>query len=166
MPVLRREKARVENPTVKRALNELLVPSIPLKLARGSETGRPDDLFLIPGGKPFFIEFKWGAFEPEPKQEYWHGVLESLGYDVEVHNSVEEALTAIALKVVAATLYEEGGEIFARARRGDPHARSRLAENLHYTRSIQFLEKAGCSEKDACDRALKGVLSRVASGNR
>jgi hypothetical protein len=31
---------------VKRALEDLLVPSIPIKLVRGSETGRPDDLFL------------------------------------------------------------------------------------------------------------------------
>lgn len=161
----RQEKSRVENPTVDRALKELLVPSIPLKLVRGSETGRPDDLFLIPGGRPLLIEFKWGEMKPEPKQVYWHGVLESLGYDVEVHNNVEEALQSIALKVVAATLHEEGGEIFARARRGDPNARSRLAENLHYTRSIQLLEKAGCSEQDACDRALKSVLSRVACRN-
>src|SRR6478609_7937134 len=108
---MKQEKSRVENPVVTKALKKLLVPSLPLKLLRGSDTGRPDDLFLIPHGRPLFIEFKWEDEKPEPKQIYWHGILESLGYDVQVHNDVQQALEAIALKVVAATLYEKGSEI-------------------------------------------------------
>lgn len=158
----RQEKSRVENPVVKRALNELLVPSIPLKLVAGSETGRPDDVFLIPFGRPFFIEFKWGDYTPDPKQVYWHKILRELGYDVETHNDVDAALTSIALKVVASALYAAGCEVSTGAWRCDLNARSWAAKNLHYTRSIQFLKEAGCSEEDACNRALKSMSSRLA----
>ncbi len=160
---MRQEKLRIELPTVKRALHELLIPSIPLKLVRGSDTGRPDDLFLIPHGRPLFIEFKWGDEEPEPKQLYWQDeVLGKLGYDVQVHNNVEQALEAIAVEVVAAALHAEGGQVLARARRRDFNARSRPAEDLHYARSFQFLEEAGRRDPNARDRTLKGVLSSLA----
>jgi hypothetical protein len=159
---MRQEKNRVEVPVVKRALNELLVPSIPIKLVAGSETGRPDDLFLIPKGRPLFIEFKWEALQPEPKQEYWHRILQDLGYDVQTHNAVDEALTAIAVEVVASALYAARGEVPARAWGRNPYARSRFAENLHYSRSIQFLEEAGRGEQDARDRTVESVLSSLA----
>jgi hypothetical protein len=159
---VRQEKSRIENPVVKRALEDLGVPSIPIKLVRGSETGRPDDLFLIPHGRPLFIEFKWEAWELEPKQEYWHRVLEDLGYEVQVHNNVVEALTAIAVEVVAATLHEARGKISIRAWRSNPYARSGVAQDLHYTRSIQFLEEAGRGKKDARDSTVKSVLQSLA----
>lgn len=160
---MRQEKLKIELPTVNRALHELLIPSIPLKLVRGSETGRPDDLFLIPYGRGLFIEFKWGEEEPSPKQIYWRDeILGKLGYDVQIHNNVQLALEAIAVEVVAASLHAEGGEILARARRGDFDARSRFAEDLHYARSFQFLEKAARSSADAGDRTAKGVLSGLA----
>lgn len=138
------------------------MPSIPLKLVRGSETGRPDDLFLIPRGQPLFIEFKWEAMPLEPKQEYWRRILEDLGYNVQTHNDVDQALTAIAVEVVASTLYAARGEVSARAWSRNPYAGSRLTEDLHYTRSIQFLEKAGRGAQDACDRTVKSVLSSLA----
>jgi hypothetical protein len=154
----RQEKKRIEDPTVKRALHELLVPSIPLKLAAGSETGRPDQVFLIPHGKPLFIEFKWGELLPDPKQEYWHDVLRKLGYEVQVHNSVELALTAIALKVVAAAIHAEGAKVSPRTQRGRAFLRPRTAKDLHYVRSLQFLKERGYSEQNACDRAIEGSL--------
>lgn len=159
---MRQEKSRIENPVVKQALEKLGVPSIPLKLVAGSDTGRPDDLFLIPHGRPFFIEFKWEAWEPEPKQLYWHRILEDLGYVVEVHNNVTEALAAIAVKVVAAAIYATSGEISFGAWSRNPHARSRATQDKHYTRSIQFLEETGCSEKDACRRAIESLSSGLA----
>jgi hypothetical protein len=159
---MRRERQRLENPVVKRALEELLVPSIPLKMARGVDSGRPDDLFLIPFGVPLFIEFKWEGWELEPKQEYWHRVLRDLGYEVQVHNNIDEALAAIAAKVVAAAVHAAGGKVSARAWRGDPDARSRLAENLHYARSVQFLEEAGRGAQDACHSAFESLLQSMA----
>jgi hypothetical protein len=160
---MRQENSKVRNPTVKRALEELLVPSIVMQMGRGAETGRPDTLFLIPHGRPLLIEFKWGVFKLEPKQEYWHRILMELGYDVQVHNDVNKALTAVAIEVVAAALHAARGEISARAWSRNPYARSRLEEDVHYTRSIQFLEEAGRGEKDARDRTVKSVLSSLAS---
>lgn len=92
---MRREREEIEKPVQRRALVELLVPCIPLKLIEGSETGWPDTLFLIPGGRPLFIEFKWPGERPEPKQVYMITLLHNLGYDVQVHDNVEEALDAI-----------------------------------------------------------------------
>lgn len=159
---MRREKSLIEIPTVKRALHELLIPSIPLKLIRGSDTGRPDDLFFIPHGRPLLIEFKWGDLQPEPKQEYWHKILKDLGYDVQIHNNVDEALTAIAVEVVAAALHEAGRKVSLGTWCRDPHVRSGTSKDIHYTRSLQFLEEAGRRSKDAGDRAFKSVLSSVA----
>lgn len=159
---MRQEKTRVENPVVKKALEVLLVPSIPLKLVAGSDTGRPDDLFLIPGGRPLFIEFKWQAWEPEPKQEYWHKILRDLDYEVQTHNDVQQALEAIAVKVVAAAIYAESGKIPSRTRCRDPYVGSGTKENLHYARSLQFLKEAGCSEKDVGDRAFESLSSSLA----
>ncbi len=139
---MRREKAKVEDPVVRRALHELGVPSIPVKLVAGSETGRPDQIFLIPGGRPLFIEFKWGDLTPDPKQTYWHKILRDLGYDVEVHNNVEAALQSIAAAVVAAAVHEEGRQVPARTWRGGVVFGSWLEKNEHYARSLQFLKEA------------------------
>lgn len=159
---MRQEKSRIETPTVEKALHELLVPSIPLKLIRGSETGKPDDMFLIPAGRPLFIEFKWGALQPDSKQEYWHKIFKDLGYDVQVHNDVDEALAAIAVEVVAASLYAAGGQVLVRAWRGDFNARSRPPEDFHYTCSFQFLEKAWGGYEDARRSTVESVLSSLA----
>lgn len=150
---LRQEKSKVEDPVVFKALHTLGIPSIPLKLVAGSDTGKPDQVFLIPHGKPLFIEFKFGDFAPEPKQLYWHGILRTLGYDVEVHNSVDAALTSIARKVVAAAVHAQGGKVSSRAWRGSFDVRSRLAEDFHYTRSVQFLKEARRREQNASHRA-------------
>lgn len=92
---MRREREEIEKPTQRRALLELLVPCIPLKLIEGSETGWPDTMYLIPGGKPLFHEYKWPGQKPEPKQVYMHTLLRNLGYDVEIHDNVEKAIAAI-----------------------------------------------------------------------
>src|SRR5258708_21841729 len=152
---MRQENSRIRNPVMKRALAELLVPSTTMKMGPGTETGLPDTIFWIPHGRPLLIEFKWGPSNPEPKQLYWHQIFRDLQYEVQVHNSVDEALTAIAVEVVAAALYAARGEISIGAWRRNPYAGSGPAENLHYTRSIQFLEKAGCRPKDVSDSAIK-----------
>jgi hypothetical protein len=103
-----------------------------------------------------------GSVDSRTEAEYWHRFSEDLGYDVQVHNNVEEALTAIAVEVVAATLHAAGGKIPLRAWRSNPYAGSRFAENLHYTRSFQFLKEAGRGEKDARYRTIESVLSSVA----
>jgi hypothetical protein len=72
------------------------------KLVTPGDTGWPDHLFWIPGGKPTLIEFKREGEEPEPKQEYIHEVLRGLKYEVHVCDTKEEALTIIRQALEAA----------------------------------------------------------------
>lgn len=95
---MRREKA-LERRVCDKALARLGVPSVKLEPPTGSETGWPDRLFFIPGGRAFLLEFKEVGYEPEPKQEYIHGMLEELGYDVAWTDDEEAALEAICARV-------------------------------------------------------------------
>jgi hypothetical protein len=95
---MRREGA-LERRVCAKALKLYGVVSIKLEPPPGSETGWPDRQFLIPGGRPFLLEFKEVGYEPEPKQEYIHGMLEGLGYDVAWTDSEEAALEAIKARV-------------------------------------------------------------------
>lgn len=160
---MRQENKRIRDPAMKRALEELLVPSTTMKMGPGTETGLPDTIFWIPHGRPLLTEFKWEAWEPEPKQLYWHRIFRELGYEVQVHNNVNAALTAIAVEVVAAALHAKGCKIPLRAWRGNFDAGPRFAEDLHYTRSFQFLKEAGGGESDARYRTIESVLSSMAS---
>src|SRR5271168_1622339 len=69
------------------------VPSLKLNL-RGNR-GWPDRLFLIAGGRPLFIEFKRPGDDPDLLQEYRRETLLSLGYDVQVHDTVKDSVQAI-----------------------------------------------------------------------
>jgi hypothetical protein len=75
------------------------VASIKLEPPKGSETGWPDRLFFIPGGRPFLLEFKERGYEPTAKQSYIHDMLEELGYDVAWTDDEEAALAAIQARV-------------------------------------------------------------------
>ena len=86
------------------------------KLVTPGDTGYPDRIFWLPGGKPLLIEFKRPGEEPEPKQEYIHAQLRKLGYQVEVHDNAIRAFQAIIEAVATTRLSKEGPEILARAR--------------------------------------------------
>jgi len=68
-----------------------------IKLDVSGHNGHPDRLFFIPGGRPLLIEFKRPGEEVEPGsvQEYVIESLVKLGYNVQTHDSAEEALAAI-----------------------------------------------------------------------
>ncbi len=66
-----------------------------IKLSGTSFNGLPDRMFLIPGGRPFFIEFKRAGKPLRPLQQERHQQLKSLGYDVEAHDDAETAKAAI-----------------------------------------------------------------------
>lgn len=86
-----RKEAQVERRVCKRALDDLGVPNT--KLAAGN--GDPDRVFWIPGGRPLLIEFKDVVGKLSKRQEYIHGVYRTLGYDIQTHNSYEDAMRAI-----------------------------------------------------------------------
>ena len=89
------------------------VPSISLKLLPGHGTGIPDVLFLIPGGRPLFIEFKRRGGKLTPKQRFWHGYLKRLGYDVQTCNDAAAAQACIREALDAAELSKESSEVSA-----------------------------------------------------
>ena len=92
----------IERRACKRILDQLGVYSI--KLTTPGQSGFPDRLFLIPGGRPFFIEFKRPGEEPRPLQHHIHQLLRQLGYDVEVHDAIEPAFAAVSKRLDAARI--------------------------------------------------------------
>jgi len=97
----------IEKRTVAKAQKEFKITALKLNVA--GRRGYPDRMFLIPGGKPFFIEFKRPGSVPTSLQSYTIKNLQNLGYDVEIHNNVEEALQAIGRRMEAARLPKTRG---------------------------------------------------------
>lgn len=99
-------ESKIERRTCQKALQLIGIRNIKLKAV--GQTGFPDRMFLIPGGKPLLVEFKLPGESPDPKQAYIHNLLISLGYQVEVHDDVEEALRSIRKTVESALISEKG----------------------------------------------------------
>ena len=99
-------ESSIERNTCKRVEDELGIRN--LKLNVRGQTGWPDRMFLIPGGKPLFIEFKRPGEDLEPKQNYVAQVLRRLGYNVEKHDNEERAFNAVARTLEASRVSKEG----------------------------------------------------------
>jgi len=120
---MRREKVH-ERKACKWALEERGVPNVKL-LHPGGETGWPDRLFFIPGGRILLIEFKEVGYEPEPRQVYVHNLLRALGYEVETCDSLAAAKEAIDRALATAPAIEVRPEVSSRTRRRRPAVRPR-----------------------------------------
>ncbi len=83
------EEGKIQDATINYG-NRLGVRTIRLYFGPGIQTGWPDVLFLIPGGRPLFIEFKKPGAEPTAKQRIKIAILEEAGYDVAVCSSRDE----------------------------------------------------------------------------
>ena len=68
---------------------------IHIKLNVLGRRGWPDRLFLPPGGRPIFIEFKRPGENPEPLQEYRHEILRAAGYRVFVVDNYADGIAAL-----------------------------------------------------------------------
>lgn len=86
------------------------------KLVMSGNTGYPDRIFWIPGGKTLLIEFKSPGEKPTPKQKHVHETLRSLGYKVEVHDNVADAFEAVINAVETWNLDDEGFKNLSLAR--------------------------------------------------
>lgn len=93
-------EASIEETACRKALDELSVRS--LKLNGSGNTGWPDRVFFIPGGKPLFIEFKQPGESAEPRQALIHKFLKYHGYQITVEDSVEGALKAVRTSLATA----------------------------------------------------------------
>ena len=82
------------------------VIAIRMHMGAGIRTGWPDVLFLIPGGKSLFIEFKAPGKKATKLQKKRIRELERLGYDVCVCDSKDAAREAIARAVDTALISE------------------------------------------------------------
>lgn len=58
------------------------------KFTSPSRAAVPDRLFILPGGKVFFIEFKRSGQKPTPAQQREHELLRNQGVDVFVVDDV------------------------------------------------------------------------------
>jgi hypothetical protein len=67
-----------------------------VKFVAPSETGYPDRIVFIEGGKPLLIEFKSPGEALRPKQAYIARQLQLLGYMVTKCESVKGTLNALA----------------------------------------------------------------------
>jgi VRR-NUC domain len=93
-------ESKIERRVCKRVLSELGV--LGYKFNSATQSGVPDRIFLIPGGKPFFIEFKAPGLDLSEKQNWVFEVFKKLGYDVEVHDDENEAYQAIKIRTMEA----------------------------------------------------------------
>jgi hypothetical protein len=82
--------------------DQLGIPSLLLELRR--DGGWPDVLFLIPGGRPLFMEFKRPGKDLEPLQVERKTTLQKLGYDV--LGPVDNVDIAVSLVTEALTIAE------------------------------------------------------------
>lgn len=84
-------EAQVRDPVI-RWSKKMRIYSIRMYFGPGVSRGWPDDLFLIPGGRPVFIEFKAPGKRATKLQLRKIAVLEALGYDVFVFDNSELAI--------------------------------------------------------------------------
>lgn len=81
------------------------------KLSILGDTGYPDRIFWLSGGRPWLVEFKRPGESPRKKQVYIHAQLRRLGYDVEVHDDLDRFVQALAAALGSRGLYEKSGEV-------------------------------------------------------
>ncbi len=91
-----------------------------IKICDPSQAGWPDRMFFIPGGRPLLIEFKRPGEEPRDLQEHRIEILNRLGYDVCVCDSVRGALAQVARALDAASRPKARRQVLARERMRDP----------------------------------------------
>lgn len=86
-------ESRIEARACRRVWLELGVPNA--KLAMVADSGWPDRIFFLRGGRILLIEFKDSDKALDPQQVYIHKFLKENGYDVEVCWTVDQAFEAI-----------------------------------------------------------------------
>lgn len=84
------------------------IPFIRAHYGRGAAVGWPDFVYLIPGGRPIFIEYKAAGKKPSKTQDWRIKTLKELGYDIIVADSPAVAKEAITQALEAARLSGKG----------------------------------------------------------
>ena len=105
---MQRERQEVELPVVRFARKHGVLA---LKLNLQGRRGMPDDLFLFPGGRTLFIEFKAPGEQPTALQLFTHQQLRSLGYEVKVIDDPRIGIRCITEELEAARVPAEGDQV-------------------------------------------------------
>lgn len=85
--------------------------SIRMVFRAGPSSGWPDFLYLIPGGRPLFIEYKAPGNKPTPLQAHKIETLKGLGYDVMVADTADKAIEALAARMGSTSLSAQGRQL-------------------------------------------------------
>jgi len=88
------EEKRIQNKAIEHAKGRG-IRTIRLALQPGVARGWPDVLFLIPGGRPLFIEFKAPGKRPSEVQKLRIAQLKEDGYAVAVSDNLDHACSII-----------------------------------------------------------------------
>lgn len=144
-------EARQRDPVLKFA-KSLGVTTIRLYFGPGMQTGWPDDLFLIPGGTPLFLEAKAPGKKPTPKQKQKIKLLEDAGYDVGWYDNKDEACEAISRALEAALVPDTGERLSCEPGSCSFVPRSRFRENLDNFRRLLSAARRRLSKANARNR--------------
>lgn len=87
-------EASIERRACARILAELGIRNVKFN-TMGGDTGYPDRIFWLPGGRPLLIEFKRPGGKLSEKQKFQINRLRAGGYLVEVCYSEDEAYQAV-----------------------------------------------------------------------
>lgn len=134
----------IENPVVK------WVKDIGIKVRKLNGLGNrddPDRLFWLPGW-PFLIEFKKPGEVPTEKQALRIKELQDLGYDVEVHDNVEEAKQAVIK------------QLELRSSMGSPSVSEKSDKILVAARSRRAVSRPRLRKDQCMSRRSKGPKDR------
>lgn len=84
-------EAKIERSVCAYVLKNLGVPNF-----KWGVDGWPDRCFLLPGGRPLFIEYKAPGAELMPRQAYRIKCLKTWGYEVYTHDNAAESIRQIS----------------------------------------------------------------------
>ena len=112
-----------------------------LKLTIPGNRGYPDRLILADGGRAIFVEFKRPGEVPRKLQVYTHEWLKELGFEVQVHDTVDGAMEKITAYLDATSGTGEGHETDSAGRRRAAILASGKRQDLGCAEVVPNIEK-------------------------
>ena len=103
-----------------------------VKVVAVGQRGFPDRMFLIPGGKPLFIEFKQPGGDLSPHQVRMIKTLKKLNYNVEVCDNYVSALKTAIDTVAKGRLSKDSRRLLSEAKRRCALLSARSRQNIHH----------------------------------
>ncbi len=85
--------------SVQKWVRDKRIPYIRHVFRPGAVAGWPDFVYLLPGGKSLWIEYKAPGKKPTPTQQHKINVLKKLGHDVIVCDDPDEAVKALSARI-------------------------------------------------------------------